>query len=280
MSSIAHQQRWLKWKWVSAYWVAQTVLVWVLGPVISMVGPQFEWDELLRTLAMPRWIACALAVSAAIAVLQLLMLLPVQKPAPRRAEGTPLWVSCGVAGAVIAGLALTVIWAGGDLLWMMGHIGPQGDPHNGTMKIGREAWPNGWQWELYVVLAASWCVATPLLIAFVRRREKHSALGRVASRLFTGTMIEVGAIIPLDLLVRRRSDCYCAQGTYWSLLVCTAAALVVAGPAIAVPLLAERRKRYYQGHCGACGYDMRGSRGAERCPECGAGWKSPTEQGA
>ena len=34
---------------------------------------------------------------------------------------------------------------------------------------------------------------------------------------------------------------------------------------------ARRRSRRARGHCPACGYDLRGSPGADRCPECGNG---------
>jgi len=49
---------------------------------------------------------------------------------------------------------------------------------------------------------------------------------------------------------------------------------VLLGPAVLLPALGRRRKRYYQSNCPVCGYDMSGNAAAERCPECGSGWKA------
>ena len=44
-------------------------------------------------------------------------------------------------------------------------------------------------------------------------------------------------------------------------VICAGVAIVIVAPAI------KRRPR--AGHCRQCGYDLRGSSGSERCPECG-----------
>jgi rubrerythrin len=49
--------------------------------------------------------------------------------------------------------------------------------------------------------------------------------------------------------------------------------IVALGPAVLLPILSRRRKRWYAGRCDACGYDMTGTPSADRCPECGAGWR-------
>ena len=47
----------------------------------------------------------------------------------------------------------------------------------------------------------------------------------------------------------------------------------IIGSCLAIRLSAIHSAWYAQ-HCDACGYDMTGCPRAERCPECGAGWKS------
>lgn len=125
-------------------------------------------------------------------------------------------------------------------------------------------------------LILSWVVATPLLLAFGRRVGHETALGWISSRLFLGSVIEAALVIPVDAMTRRKTSCYCGEGTLWSLMMCWAVGTLVLGPAIWLLPIGRRRRRWLQGRCEACGYDMRGCPGAERCPECGAGWKPAT----
>ncbi|MEX2218098.1 MAG: hypothetical protein WD749_05000 [Phycisphaerales bacterium] len=123
-------------------------------------------------------------------------------------------------------------------------------------------------------LLVSWAIATPLLLRFLRRGHADDRLGRVAAWLFTGTVVEAAAVIPLDIMVRRKTDCYCGEGTLWTLTICWGVGLWALGPAIWLIPLARRRKRWYAGVCPVCGYDMTGLADAPRCPECGSGWKA------
>lgn len=121
----------------------------------------------------------------------------------------------------------------------------------------------------------SWAAATPVLLSFSRYKPPHTALGRISSRLLMGTMIEAAAVIPLDVMVRRKTDCYCSEGSLWSLTMCWAVGTLILGPAMWLFPLRRRRLRWYQGMCPSCGYDMRGCPDADQCPECGTGWRSP-----
>jgi len=75
--------------------------------------------------------------------------------------------------------------------------------------------------------------------------------------------------------VRRKSSCYCGEGTFWTLVLSLSVGAVVLGPAIILLPVRRRQLRMVQGRCRACGYDMSGTPGLARCPECGAGWKAP-----
>lgn len=270
------RQRFLKWRWAAAYWAAQSLFVWLIGPVIAEAGPKFKAQRYFELLLDWDYIRHVALLAGLIIVVQVLFLIPVQKPGPRRARGAPLWLSCSLAALGLGCITLGILWAAGDLLWMMGFTGDQPDIANSTMTASRTLWPQADRGVmLYVILALHWVAATPLLVVFSRGRDKHAALGRIASGLFMGTVVEVASIIPLDVLVRRRSDCYCEQGTFWTLVVCGSLGLFALGPAVFLPLLGERRRRWHGGHCDVCGYDMTATPKADRCPECGTGWKAP-----
>lgn len=118
-----------------------------------------------------------------------------------------------------------------------------------------------------------WIIATPLLLAFIRKRDTETALKRIASLIFIGTAVETLAIIPMDVFVRRKTGCYCSEGTYIALVTLIPLGFVALGPMIFLVAAAKRRKRLIEGRCEICGYDMSATRNAPRCPECGSGWK-------
>ncbi|KAA0214922.1 MAG: hypothetical protein DYG94_10755 [Leptolyngbya sp. PLA3] len=126
-------------------------------------------------------------------------------------------------------------------------------------------------------LLLGWIVSTPLLLAFIGGQDTETALKKLASLIFVGTSVEILAIIPLDVFTRRKSDCYCAEGSLWALLALVPLGFVALGPMIFLVAASKRRKRYAAGCCEICGYDMTGNLKAERCPECGAGWKALSE---
>jgi len=123
-------------------------------------------------------------------------------------------------------------------------------------------------------VGVGWLFSTPLVLGFVRRGRRENTLARLSARLFMGTVLEAAALIPIDVMVRRKEDCVCATGTYIGLVVCATVGLFTIGPAVFLPLLSRRRRRWYANRCETCGYDMRSLPGAERCPECGSGWRA------
>lgn len=141
--------------------------------------------------------------------------------------------------------------------------------------------------ELSTVLAAiivMWVFATPLLGSFLRRQPGETRLHLVAKRLFIGSVVETVSMIPLDVMVRRKSNCYCGEGTFWALVICSTVGLIALGPMIFLLPLGRRRRRLELDCCPLCGYDMSATPKAERCPECGAGWRpsssAPVDPGA
>lgn len=189
-------------------------------------------------------------------VLQGMIVLPWAAPMPRRARGKPVLLSLAASGLLIAGLIVSFVCAFSELA-----------------VLHKMASETGWFWPaIWFGLGFAWACATPLLVAYSARSAltNNDLVTRVSRLVFAGTVVEAIALIPLDVMVRRKTDCYCWSGSFLVLNLCGAIGLVVAGPAFLLPLLAKRsgsRRRRVGVSCEWCGYDLRGSAGV--CPECG-----------
>jgi hypothetical protein len=242
--------RWLRrrWHFITIYWSIQVVAAYFMAIVFSWV---FLSDALS---GVAFWLA-PFGVTALILGLQAIFLVPIRRPVVST-RGWPIMMSVVIGGLLIALLVVALGLAVGHVLDVYDLL-DVGSP--GLVLLG--------------VLAAAWAVSTPLLVAFCRRGRREQILQRIAAGIFIGTIVEAMAIIPLDVLVRRREDCICATGTFIGLAICGSVGLFVFGPAIFLPLVLRHRKRWYGRRCSVCGYDMTGLGAVDRCPECGGGWK-------
>lgn len=255
-----------RWVLLAAFWLVQAVVLWEVQGFSyawsASVGETHFWGEIppLRVFVEawtdPQFVAWMSGTLLVVTAAQALMVWPVRAPGVSSGKGRSVRSSLFAAGGVIGFLLFAFVAA---VVEVSGLDGPN------TL---------GGAWGVFALcLALGWAVATPLLIAFSRPGPREDIVARLARRILAGTIIEVALIIPLDVIVRRRGSCYCAAGTYWALTICGFVGVIVLGPAVLCPLLAKRRKAWYGGHCGVCGYDMSGSPDAARCPECGTGWK-------
>lgn len=243
----------IRWRVLGAMGMLQMLVVWVGLPLLWM-----EPDEVLDAMLDREMVLTTLVIGGVIVALQGAFLVPVQRPGVS-ARGKSLWVTFGAAGFAAAALFTALTLTLYEVLLTLFDVENVGDVSVFLVAI--------------VAQGVAWVIATPLLVSFVRRDMRETTLGRLAAWLFTGTIIEVVAIIPLDVMIRRKTDCYCYAGTFFALVITGGVGLFALGPAVLLPLFAERRKRWYGEHCGACGYDMTGNPNADRCPECGAGWR-------
>ena len=243
--------RWLRrrWQFLAVYWIVQTIAAYLFA--LTAMTP-WETNASLFIWAMP------FLLTIAIVALQWLFLLPIRRPAVSK-TGVPILISLAVGGLLIALLLTALALAVGHLLVAYDILGID-DP----LPV------------LLAILAGCWIISTPLLIAFGRHERRETTLQRLASAIFLGTLVEAAALIPLDALIRRREDCICHNGTFFGLIICGSVGILAFGPAVFLPIVARHRKRWYARRCSVCGYDMRGHLSADRCPECGAGWRTPT----
>lgn len=225
-------------------------------------------NSMVRLVSDSGAVLTIVGVLLAIAACQFVLLWPVRRPSFRADRGWPLRMSLAVGGLAVGLLAAAL------LLAVLGFV-------DEALDVNLPDLPDGVGWIIVaVVVGVPWLVTSLLLWKFSAGGSREGFLARFSARLFLGTMIEVAAIIPLDAMIRRKTSCYCFTGSYFALCICGVVGFFAAGPAILLPLIARRRKRWYAGRCEACGYDMSSLPGADRCPECGAGWRPVTTPAA
>lgn len=257
----------LRWLTLIVFWLVQGAALYVLqsasysmaehvegsdGVWVGLAGLENFW----RLMGNPEYQAWAGVGIAMLTLGQVLFLLPVRKPGPiSTGKGKSLRLSLLMAGLSIGALSVAMVAT--------------------LVSVFDTGWnKSGGMWlRTGLVCVTGWAVATPLLIAFCKPGRRETVLGRVASWIFLGTVAEIALMIPMDVMVRRRASCYCWEGSYWGLTVGGFVGVWALGPAVFLPLVARRRKRWHGGLCEVCGYDMTSTPDAERCPECGAGWK-------
>lgn len=269
-----------KWRLIAWFWIAQALFVtlfvpfWVLqgdsvdGPKGHPLGV-LDWKRLGDLFTNWEAWGVILASIATLMALQTILILPVRKPRARNHRGWPLRLSIGVAALIGTALGTAILFALYTIIELQERHWSRDIDHLFAYVF--------WGW-----IAISYIGGSILMYRFcirnLNRGHRHEDLiARIASTLFIGTLVEAVAIMPIDIMFRRRQDCYCFAGTFWAYILLLASGLVTLGPAILLPILTRRRKRWYASRCDCCGYDMTGiinaRRTIDRCPECGAGWK-------
>lgn len=238
-------------------WLAQALVVALLIPLVD--APLDFHDYVLCFLDGGYWTAIGVGAGV-VTIAQACLLWPIRKPV-NQGWGRPMWLS---AAAVGLGAALLT----GGLLASAFDIATLCDMPDLTFGHSDLV-----AWGVLCAALVSWLIWTPIIARFTRRGAPEALLSRVSARLLMGTVIELMAIVPLHAAARKKTSCFCDLGSFFGLVACTGTGWFALGPAVFLPLLVKRRRRWYAGRCDACGYDMSGCMKAERCPECGSGWK-------
>jgi hypothetical protein len=264
---------------LAGFWLAQGAALYLIQALLYVSQSEVDGipDDDGRTLMLGAWpsgedyldmlvngeFALSMCIVLVVITLaQMLFVLPVRRPGVTMGKGKGLKRSLATAGFVIGVLGLALVMTIEEALDALANMQFSPDVPGGQYTIAG------------VVVAIGWLVSTPLLFRFAKPGRRERVLSRLSRKLFVGTIVEVTLLIPLDVMIRKRTDCYCWSGSYWALTLCGFVGVFALGPAIFLPLLAKRRMTWYGGHCGVCGYDMGGNLGASRCPECGSGWKN------
>ncbi|MBK9189124.1 MAG: hypothetical protein IPM33_09230 [Phycisphaerales bacterium] len=247
------------WHWLLARrWRAATLYLLTLGIFAYALSAPVAWyiNEGLNVQGKDTGVTSVLLALVVVA-LHAIFLLPIYRPGDGRSRGLGGSI---VVGSLLIGVMLgLLVLAIGQLIYSYGGYDP------GV----RGAWIG-----VGTAVFVGWIAGFFLVTAFVRTGRRENVLTRLSARLFVGTILEAAAIIPMDAMVRRKEDCVCTTGTYMALVGCAVIGVFTLGPAVILPLLARRRRRWYAGQCEVCGYDMTRTPKAERCPECGTGWRA------
>lgn len=114
-----------------------------------------------------------------------------------------------------------------------------------------------------------WAIWFLIFAAYWRQGDRFTQLGRMIRGLVAGSLVEAFVAIPVHIWTTRQRECYCARGSYTT-LVCAGTVLLWAfGPGLLL-LYAREKHRMARLHprCSQCDYDLRGSASGV-CPECG-----------
>jgi len=177
----------------------------------------------------------------------------------------PLWISLMVGGLASALLTLGFI---GTLVSLFHSDSGVAWPFAETFNQGIGASTSGFPWLIVFFVAAVWAIWL-LFFALVWAGKPSSAFRRVYRMLLTGSVLELLITVPVDVQVRKRTSCYCGEGTFIGLIVGITLAAWAFGPGIVLLFLTRRMERRRELQvCVRCGYDLRRLPG-DRCPECG-----------
>jgi len=131
-------------------------------------------------------------------------------------------------------------------------------------------------WLQIGILAVGWGFWF-LVFALVGAAEWRRRFAGMYRALVAGTILELLITIPIDVQVRKRTNCYCGEGTLLSMIIGLTAILWTFGPGVAILFLIRRNQlASTAGRCLKCDYDLRGLE-SSRCPECGTPFKRVLE---
>ncbi len=258
--------------------LSTVLLALLVIPPWSEEGPLGWLETSVEMLADDEWWWVALIGCAIITGTQCLFLLPVFRLRPPQGTRPRSLMASFVLGALMAALLTTGLGLGlFELAASLLHGDFEESPWGQYTDLLDAPWALP---GMLVMLIGSWLFWAMALLVFSRRLWPDTVLGRFVVVLFGGTIVELLVVLPIDVMVRRRTDCYCATGTFFSLCMSAIGLLWLTGPGIVFALTARRRRLARLTHCAHCG-QTKGPSPGPVCPECGYDWLAASRhQGA
>lgn len=208
------------------------------------------------------------AIAAVWAALTVAFLAPITGRVQLLRHGRSLRSSVAVAvlmGSVICGLIMGALIEG-VLVLITSTVDEVGGWHSPST--------SGWHSPSTIIgsiaVIGAWIVGGAVWAYFLRRSASSrdpAGLDLLLRRILAGTAVELVLGLPIALLIRRRSECYCSTATFFNFAFGTAALLWICGPWSVLFLTRKARANWSRTACASCGYPRRS--GGSECSECG-----------
>lgn len=152
------------------------------------------------------WIDAGFVAICAV-VIQAIFLIPVMRKQPSKApQSRSLKVSIIIAAAVASSLTLGLFFAFEEFSRTVLETSFDiQDQTGGVLPL--------------MIIFGTWIFWSAVLLIFCKGIWADRLLGRLVGLLIAGTLLEFLIVLPLDIMVRRRSDCYCLSGTMFALCI-------------------------------------------------------------
>ncbi|HEX5242863.1 MAG TPA: hypothetical protein VFW23_06320 [Tepidisphaeraceae bacterium] len=204
-------------------------------------------------------------------------------PRPRRRRS--IFVSLAIGSAIALLLSLGIHLAMNSLYRLIQdpasfHVNVSvGSPNPAPATAPSPPSASEFPWLEIGILFVGWAFWF-LVFALVGAAEWRRRFAGMYRALVAGTILELLITIPIDAQVRKRTNCYCGEGTLLSLIIGLTAILWTFGPGVAILFLIRRNQlASMAGRCLKCDYDLRGLE-SSRCPECGTPFNRVMQAGA
>lgn len=196
------------------------------------------------------------ACCALVAVTQGAFLVPTFMPLRYGASGATGGRSlrwCVISAAAMAA-ALSLAWIYALISTIMLYTsGGQDFPNSISFIALSSAFVVGWAcWSRY----------------FLRAASRDDPEGWLIRKIFAGTGLLIAATIPLDVMTRRKTDCYCGTGSLFALVWGVGGVYWLLGPFALLGMSRKARRELRKAFCPLCG-QARGPTPSATCSECG-----------
>ena len=99
-------------------------------------------------------------------------------------------------------------------------------------------------WAVLIgVVLVSWIVWAVVFWVYFKQGGRYTQSGRIIRGLIAGSVLELLVAIPVQVVLSKQRDCYCAMGTYTTIAFAGTVLIWAFGPGVVLLYLRERYRR-------------------------------------